>query len=121
MQDDPEKLTQGKAEPATGHEVIAGYLKTLDASPGVYRMLDVQNRVLYVGKARNLRARVSNYARPTGHSARIARMIRETQEYIEEGLRHPERRVRIPAIPVGRGSFARGFAQVFWSQILGTP
>jgi excinuclease ABC subunit C len=61
-----------------GHEVVQGYLKTLDGSPGVYRMLNAQNEVLYVGKARNLRARVSNYARPTGHSARIARMIRET-------------------------------------------
>ncbi|MEQ8895954.1 MAG: excinuclease ABC subunit UvrC [Roseovarius sp.] len=64
--------------PRTGHSVIQSYLKTLDASPGVYRMLDAQARVLYVGKARNLRARVSNYARPAGHTARIARMIRET-------------------------------------------
>ena len=62
----------------TGHACIQGYLKTLDNSPGVYRMLDEQSRVLYVGKARNLRARVSNYARPAGHSPRIARMIRET-------------------------------------------
>nr|WP_254658788.1 excinuclease ABC subunit UvrC [Roseobacter denitrificans] len=58
-----------------GCEVIQGYLKTLDVSPGVYRMLDSESRVLYVGKARNLRARVSNYARPTGHTPRIARMI----------------------------------------------
>ncbi|MGI3209920.1 excinuclease ABC subunit UvrC [Roseovarius tibetensis] len=64
--------------PATGPEVIRDYLRSLDASPGVYRMLDAQARVLYVGKARNLRARVSNYARPTGHTARIARMISET-------------------------------------------
>jgi excinuclease ABC subunit C len=64
--------------PATGPDVIRGYLRTLDGSPGVYRMLDAQSRVLYVGKARNLRARVSNYARPTGHSGRIARMIHET-------------------------------------------
>ncbi len=64
--------------PPTGHAVIQSYLKTLDASPGVYRMLDAQARVLYVGKARNLRARVSNYARPAGHTPRIARMIRET-------------------------------------------
>jgi len=62
----------------TGHEVIRDYLRTLDASPGVYRMLDAQARVLYVGKARNLRARVSSYARPTGHTGRIARMISET-------------------------------------------
>jgi len=61
-----------------GHEVIAGYLRLLDSSPGVYRMLDAQQRVLYVGKARNLKARVSNYARPQGHSPRIARMISET-------------------------------------------
>jgi len=64
--------------PLTGHLLIQSYLKTLDASPGVYRMLDAQARVLYVGKARNLRARVSNYARLSGHSERIARMIRET-------------------------------------------
>ncbi|MFZ5962332.1 excinuclease ABC subunit UvrC [Thalassococcus sp. BH17M4-6] len=62
----------------TGHACIQSYLKTLDSSPGVYRMLDDQSRVLYVGKARNLKARVSNYARPAGHSGRIARMIRET-------------------------------------------
>jgi excinuclease ABC subunit C len=62
----------------TGHEVIQSYLRTLDSSPGVYRMLDAESRVLYVGKARNLKARVSNYARPAGHSPRISRMIAMT-------------------------------------------
>ncbi|MEL6511769.1 MAG: excinuclease ABC subunit UvrC [Pseudomonadota bacterium] len=70
--------TQKTETPLKGHERIQAYLKTLDGSPGVYRMLDEQARVLYVGKARNLKARVSNYARPSGHSGRIARMIRET-------------------------------------------
>ncbi|MFZ5709620.1 MAG: excinuclease ABC subunit UvrC [Pseudomonadota bacterium] len=63
-----------------GHTVIQSYAQRLDASPGVYRMLDDQARVLYVGKARNLKARVSNYARPHGHSGRIARMISETAQ-----------------------------------------
>jgi excinuclease ABC subunit C len=66
------------AQVPTGTEVIQSYLRSLDMSPGVYRMLDADSRVLYVGKARNLKARVSNYARLSGHSARIARMISET-------------------------------------------
>ena len=72
----PFEETPGAAQP--GHDVIRGYLKTLDSSPGVYRMLDAEGRVLYVGKARNLRARVSNYARLTGHTRRIQRMIEQT-------------------------------------------
>lgn len=73
--DDP----AGAAQPVLkGHACVQSYLKTIDNSPGVYRMLDVQQRVLYVGKARALRKRVSNYAKPTGHSGRIARMISET-------------------------------------------
>ncbi|MCX7558770.1 excinuclease ABC subunit UvrC [Sulfitobacter sp. F26204] len=71
-------MTDQSQRQPLGHEVIQGYLKTIDSSPGVYRMLDSESRVLYVGKARNLRARVSNYARPAGHSGRIARMIANT-------------------------------------------
>jgi excinuclease ABC subunit C len=61
--------------PETGPAVIARYLKTLPAAPGVYRMLNAEGDVIYVGKARSLKARVSNYARLGGHSNRIARMI----------------------------------------------
>ena len=67
-----------KDTPVLGHERIRGYLNTLDGSPGVYRMLDKEGRVLYVGKARHLKKRVSNYAKPTGHTVRIARMISQT-------------------------------------------
>lgn len=63
----------------TGYDLIQTYVTNLSAAPGVYRMLDEQARVLYVGKARNLKARVSTYARPAGHSSRIARMISETK------------------------------------------
>ena len=64
----------------SGYELIHSYLKTLDSSSGVYRMLDDQKRVLYVGKARNLKNRVSNYSRYSpNHSSRITRMISETR------------------------------------------
>jgi excinuclease ABC subunit C len=65
-------------QPVSGYGAIRSYLPTLDGSPGVYRMLDRAGAVLYVGKARNLKARVSNYARPGTHSPRIERMIRDT-------------------------------------------
>ncbi|MDE9451164.1 excinuclease ABC subunit UvrC [Aliiroseovarius sp. Z3] len=69
---------QGGSDVPVGYGVIQSYLKTLDNSPGVYRMLDARGRVLYVGKARSLKKRVSSYAKPTGHTARIARMISQT-------------------------------------------
>ena len=62
----------------TGAAVIAAYLKTLPQTPGVYRMLDSAGEVIYVGKARSLKNRVSSYARTAGHVSRIARMIAAT-------------------------------------------
>ncbi len=79
MDEDPApEAPPGVPAPATGHAVIQSYLRALGGSPGVYRMLNAASEVLYVGKARSLKARVTSYARPSGHSARIARMIRET-------------------------------------------
>ena len=62
----------------SGPEVIADYIKRLPGSPGVYRMIDAAGEVIYVGKARSLKLRVSNYARLGGHTNRIARMIAST-------------------------------------------
>jgi excinuclease ABC subunit C len=61
-----------------GVAVIRRFWETLPNSPGVYRMIDAKGDVLYVGKARNLKARVGSYTRGQGHSTRIARMIAET-------------------------------------------
>jgi len=74
----PSDPTSEASVALTGNACVQSYLKTLDNSPGVYRMLDAQQRVLYVGKARALKKRVSNYANPNGHSPRIERMISET-------------------------------------------
>ncbi|EEZ32673.1 excinuclease ABC, C subunit [Brucella sp. NF 2653] len=62
----------------SGPDIINAFVKRLPNNPGVYRMFNSDGDVLYVGKARNLKKRVSNYARGIGHSNRITRMIRET-------------------------------------------
>jgi len=64
--------------PPSGHEVIRAFVRTLPAAPGVYRMLDAEGEVMYVGKARNLKARVTNYTRPDGLEVRLQRMIAAT-------------------------------------------
>ena len=67
------------AAPIRGVDVIRENLKHLPAKPGVYRMFGEAGEVLYVGKARDLKARVSNYTRLGGHTQRIARMISMTR------------------------------------------
>jgi excinuclease ABC subunit C len=63
---------------AAGRAAILRFAKVAPSAPGVYRMIDAQGDVLYVGKAKNIKNRVTAYARPTGHDTRIARMIAAT-------------------------------------------
>jgi excinuclease ABC subunit C len=63
---------------AMGRAVILSHAKLAPASPGVYRMIDANGDVLYVGKAKNIRKRIIAYARPTGYEPRIERMIAAT-------------------------------------------
>ncbi len=65
-------------EGLTGAALIGEFVKQLPNGPGVYRMLNSDGDVLYVGKARSLKKRVSNYAQGRLHSNRLTRMVRET-------------------------------------------
>jgi len=79
------ELTEETTEPvgegplATGHAAIENAVRLAPTSPGVYRMLNAANDVLYVGKAKNVRKRLSSYARANAPlPARILRMIAAT-------------------------------------------
>ncbi|MER8581963.1 excinuclease ABC subunit UvrC [Mesorhizobium sp. M1423] len=68
----------GDADGMVGAEVIQMLVKRLPNAPGVYRMMNAAGDVLYVGKARSLKKRVTNYAQGRFHTSRIGRMVRET-------------------------------------------
>jgi excinuclease ABC subunit C len=63
---------------AAGRAAIARHAKHAPNSPGVYRMIDGQGDVLYVGKAKNIRKRIVAYTRVAGYDGRIERMIAAT-------------------------------------------
>ncbi|MHB1104246.1 MAG: excinuclease ABC subunit UvrC [Devosia sp.] len=65
--------------PLSGPEVIRAFVKTLPSAPGVYRMINEAGEVVYVGKARSLKSRVTNYTRPEGLEVRLQRMIAATR------------------------------------------
>ena len=76
--DDSQQPAEEPETPVRGVDVIKSVVRTLPGSPGVYRMLDGDGTVLYVGKARDLKKRVTSYTKMMGHTQRIARMIAGT-------------------------------------------
>lgn len=73
------ELSEGSSQSlAAGRAAIERYAKDAPMAPGVYRMVDNGGDVLYVGKAKSIRKRITSYARPTGHDTRIERMIAAT-------------------------------------------
>ncbi len=62
-----------------GITAIRDTVKTLKPVPGVYRMLDARGDVLYVGKARSLKARVANYTQIQGLTGRLQRMVSQAR------------------------------------------
>src|SRR6266481_4171561 len=81
LPDMPEEAIEAVAEGqlGVGHAAIENAVRLAPTSPGVYRMLNAANDVLYVGKAKNVRKRLSSYARVNApQPARILRMIAAT-------------------------------------------
>ena len=81
LPDLPEDTTDAVADGplAVGHAAIENAVRLAPTSPGVYRMLNAASDVLYVGKAKNVRKRLSSYARVNApQPARILRMIAAT-------------------------------------------
>jgi excinuclease ABC subunit C len=73
--------TVASAQPnlEAGVAAIRETVRTLKPKPGVYRMLDARGDVLYVGKARSLKARVANYTQIKALSGRLTRMVSQTR------------------------------------------
>ncbi len=74
---------------AAGDFDIPAYLKSLPHLPGIYRMIGAGGELLYVGKATDLRRRVSSYFRASGLGPRIARMVAQIRS-IETSITRSE-------------------------------
>ena len=68
------------SSPETGIEVIKRELPLIPKLPGVYRMLNSKNEILYVGKAKNLSNRLKSYISEKNHIIRTERMLSQTEK-----------------------------------------
>ena len=68
------------SSPEIGKEVIKKELALIPKLPGVYKMLNSKNEILYVGKAKNLPNRLKSYVSEKNHIIRTERMLSQTQK-----------------------------------------
>jgi excinuclease ABC subunit C len=73
-------ITGSRPDLDLGVAAIRNTLETLTTEPGVYRMLDANDQVLYVGKARALKNRVANYTQVARLPRRLQRMVSQTRQ-----------------------------------------
>jgi len=81
-------------EPGSNSFDSAAFLKELTGKPGVYRMLNESGKVLYVGKARNLKKRVSSYFTRADNSPKTRAMVAQIRD-IEITVTHTEKEALI--------------------------
>lgn len=77
MNDDLAQTSENNKS-VSGVDIIKGYLKTAPSKPGVYRMLDEKEDVLYVGKAKNIKKRIASYTHPVRLNNRLVKMVSKT-------------------------------------------
>ena len=71
-------MSQEHSSLEAGVSIIKKYVQTLPSGPGVYRMVNSRDEVLYVGKAKNLKKRVVSYTHTDRLPIRLQRMVAET-------------------------------------------
>ena len=76
---DGKLLHRGRTGFETGADVLRAHLKTMPTKPGVYRMVSENGEVLYVGKAKDLKKRVSSYTQRARLPHRLQRMVAQTR------------------------------------------
>jgi len=79
MSDENNIETNNENTLAIGREIIRKFVETLPHCAGVYRMLDAGGNPLYIGKAKSLKNRVSNYVNAAALNTRLQRMISLTK------------------------------------------
>ncbi|HEU0118690.1 MAG TPA: excinuclease ABC subunit UvrC [Alphaproteobacteria bacterium] len=82
-------LHRGKTGFDTGADVLRAHLKTMPQQPGIYRMMSAKGEVMYVGKAKNLKKRVSSYTQRARLPHRLQRMVAQIRN-VEIVLTHTE-------------------------------